>query len=64
MGLSGLEPLTSRLSGARSNHLSYRPTNPRCPEGHQEPALSPARPSSREKRRIAHESEVAKGSPT
>ena len=62
VGLSGIEPLTSRLSGARSNHLSYRPTNPRCPEGHQEPALSPARPSSREKRRIAHESEVAKGS--
>ena len=25
MGLSGLEPPTSRLSGERSNHLSYRP---------------------------------------
>ena len=25
LGLSGLEPLTSRLSGVRSNHLSYRP---------------------------------------
>ena len=26
MGLNGLEPATSRLSGVRSNHLSYRPT--------------------------------------
>lgn len=26
VGLSGLEPLTSRLSGARSNQLSYRPS--------------------------------------
>ena len=25
MGLSGIEPLTSRLSGERSNRLSYRP---------------------------------------
>jgi hypothetical protein len=25
MGLRGVEPRTSRLSGVRSNHLSYRP---------------------------------------
>ena len=25
LGLSGLEPPTSRLSGVRSNHLSYEP---------------------------------------
>ena len=26
VGLDGLEPSTSRLSGVRSNHLSYEPT--------------------------------------
>ena len=25
VGLGGLEPPTSRLSGVRSNHLSYKP---------------------------------------
>jgi hypothetical protein len=29
VGLSGFEPLTSRLSGARSNQLSYRPVKNR-----------------------------------
>jgi hypothetical protein len=29
VGLSGLEPLTSRLSGVCSNHLSYRPSEDR-----------------------------------
>ena len=28
MGLRGVEPRTSRLSGVRSNHLSYRPQEP------------------------------------
>ena len=28
MGLSGLEPPTSRLSGVRSNRLSYKPVHP------------------------------------
>ena len=27
VGLGGLEPPTSRLSGVRSNHLSYEPIN-------------------------------------
>ena len=31
VGLSGLEPLTSRLSGGRSNQLSYRPEQARRP---------------------------------
>ena len=31
VGLGGLEPPTSPLSGARSNHLSYRPVARRCP---------------------------------
>jgi hypothetical protein len=32
VGLSGFEPLTSRLSGVRSNQLSYRP-NQRTHQG-------------------------------
>ena len=31
MGLNGFEPLTSPLSGVRSNQLSYRPTNRKHP---------------------------------
>lgn len=30
VGRGGLEPPTSRLSGVRSNHLSYRPSVARC----------------------------------
>ena len=30
VGRGGLEPPTSRLSGVRSNHLSYRPQNQYC----------------------------------
>jgi hypothetical protein len=40
VGLSGLEPLTSRLSGGRSNQLSYRPEDactfvPACLQRHR-----------------------------
>ena len=30
VGSNGLEPSTSRLSGVRSNHLSYEPISPTC----------------------------------
>ena len=33
VGLDGLEPSTSRLSGVRSNHLSYRPIGATCKNG-------------------------------
>ena len=32
VGRGGLEPPTSRLSGVRSNHLSYRPGLHKAPE--------------------------------
>ncbi len=38
VGLSGFEPLTSRLSGVRSHQLSYRPVILNCKE--QEMILS------------------------
>ena len=34
VGLSGLEPPTSRLSGVRSNRLSYKPISFRLPGSH------------------------------
>ena len=34
VGLSGLEPPTSRLSGVRSNRLSYKPIFFRLPGSH------------------------------
>ncbi len=42
VGLGGLEPPTSRLSGVRSNQLSYRPT-PRNDREESEPLVSGAR---------------------
>ena len=44
VGLGGLEPPTSRLSGVRSNQLSYRPTSrvgaigARVRRGHPKPS--------------------------
>jgi hypothetical protein len=35
VGLSGLEPLTSALSGQRSNRLSYRPAMGGARRGHE-----------------------------
>ena len=44
VGLGGLEPPTSRLSGVRSNHLSYRPAPPEIiPYGNRSRALGPER---------------------
>ena len=39
VGSSGLEPPTSRLSGARSNHLSYEPIVFRCISSYLSPIL-------------------------
>ena len=53
VGLGGLEPPTSRLSGVRSNHLSYRPQPARRHQinratarwaGHRGPTAPPTRP--------------------
>ena len=39
MGLSGLEPPTSRLSGVRSNRLSYKPSSPNTTLPHNQSRL-------------------------
>ena len=41
VGLTGVEPVTSPLSGARSNHLSYRPTPVRSLAGNAQPPCLP-----------------------
>ena len=41
VGSSGLEPPTSRLSGVRSNHLSYEPMSARTPVSCLRPARFP-----------------------
>jgi hypothetical protein len=44
VGLDGLEPSTLRLSGVRSNHLSYRPRlvwPPQAPPKAPDPAIPP-----------------------
>ena len=41
MGLNGLEPSTSRLSGVRSNHLSYGPATRVAPVAQHSKSLKP-----------------------
>ena len=54
VGREGVEPSTSRLSGVRSNHLSYRP--PQSPTGHKAAGgVSQLRLHLRERRRFQDE---------
>ena len=62
MGLSGLEPLTSRLSGARSNHLSYRPTILDRPGGAQGTGPEPSSAELQREEKNSARVEVAKRS--
>ena len=41
VGLGGLEPPTSPLSGVRSNHLSYRPVSSARPADRRTPVQAP-----------------------
>jgi hypothetical protein len=56
VGLSGFEPLTSRLSGVRSNQLSYRPNAAFVLGSELAPAhVSPLSPSENKKKRKRHD---------
>ena len=48
MGLGGLEPPTLRLSGVRSNHLSYRPDKLQI-QFKEQTLFAPSKPDSKPK---------------
>jgi hypothetical protein len=50
VGRGGLEPPTSRLSGVRSNQLSYRPQKPGSPDKHLQEPVEPPRTARRRSR--------------